>query len=901
MKMSNLSKEDFDIAFYPEKAADEDKMGATVKGTSTEYKESQEKIADMFTKKGAEYTINKRKVKVLDTPKEKGCIRAEVAVTTLKGERGIVGLKFWPPNKKGATIQITRTKDTKILFCKTMTNKVITNLLETSNTKDKQDFKKTLLDTTVTGKTSEKLYRSKEKKDKIKEKFLNKTELKCNKCDFKTKIQASLVKHTLKEHGNKETTLEDEFKYIGQMGKEDATSCIDEESQANCNLCSFVPSNDMSIRTHTKQHHEKAEVIEQMITCENCDYQSKTNNEMTKHMDAKHIQDIWLVGTKRESEMVKTTSIEEPVKKKRHGEIKESDALLEERANKLDDKVSEKAKREEESEKKAKHLAMMKATEQKESHEREQTLRKKEKKALKKKKKKDFEGDEMEKAFDKAKETEDWLDKNFIEVCIPGNGACLMGCLGKHLFNDEKLGPKLGEELNKFIADNWFLFKDKIEYPFKRHVGGSESVEYTREEENRILDFLRNHPQNGFVWREISDIIAIVNKYNMDVKVVKIDSEGKAEITEIKPDGDFEITSKKKKKMVVVNRDNNHFNLLVPKEKKNETSEDKQKVDEVGEVEEVEEVEEMEEVEEAGEVEEVEEEVEEVREVEEVEEGEEVEKVEKVEEADQEKKDSTKEKAVLNMCCGKKIKELEAKVEYLIREFSNLKKTKCMEKKGKTNEVAETKTVENKTSHEREKPTTKSKKIKSKQDKAKKCDVCENEFDQDEELQKHLEKDHKPKGQFNCDNCDMQATSFPHLKKHMRLKGHYPSPSTKFDCRNCSETFTTYNDLMNHRRDKHEVKKICRYFLTGKCNYTEETCWFSHEAAQSRNQNTEKCKHCGNTFNNKKNLMMHNKTEHKEKVQICKNKDNCGFSDDQCWFRHERLDFHEAPNNHIKK
>merc|ERR1712129_654588 len=144
-----------------------------------------------------------------------------------------------------------------------------------------------------------------------KEKFLNKTELKCNKCDFKTKIQASLGKHTLKEHGNKETTLED-------------------ESQANCNLCSFVPSNAMSIRTHTKQHHEKAEVIEQMITCENCDYQSKTNNEMTKHMDAKHIQDIWLVGTKRESEMVKTTSIEEPVKKKRHGEIKESDALLEE-------------------------------------------------------------------------------------------------------------------------------------------------------------------------------------------------------------------------------------------------------------------------------------------------------------------------------------------------------------------------------------------------------------------------------------------------------------------------------------------------------------------------------------------------------------------------------------------
>ena len=110
--------------------------------------------------------------------------------------------------------------------------------------------------------------------------------------------------------------------------------------------------------------------------------------------------------------------------------------------------------------------------------------------------------------------------------------------------------------------------KKKIEYPFQRHVGGSESIDFKKGEEKELLNFLKNHPRRGFVWRGCMDVQAASNKYNIDIKVIKVDNEGKKEVHEFKPDGDFEQKIEKKKDMVIINRNDNHFNLLVPKEPK---------------------------------------------------------------------------------------------------------------------------------------------------------------------------------------------------------------------------------------------------------------------------------------------------------------------------------------------
>ena len=46
---------------------------------------------------------------------------------------------------------------------------------------------------------------------------------------------------------------------------------------------------------------------------------------------------------------------------------------------------------------------------------------------------------------------------------IPGNGACACGCFAKHALGDASLGPKIGEELNKEIAQNFWYYRQLLE------------------------------------------------------------------------------------------------------------------------------------------------------------------------------------------------------------------------------------------------------------------------------------------------------------------------------------------------------------------------------------------------------------------------------------------------------
>ena len=40
---------------------------------------------------------------------------------------------------------------------------------------------------------------------------------------------------------------------------------------------------------------------------------------------------------------------------------------------------------------------------------------------------------------------------------VPGNGACGTGSFAKHAYDDVNLGPEIGRELNRDIAEN-FIF-----------------------------------------------------------------------------------------------------------------------------------------------------------------------------------------------------------------------------------------------------------------------------------------------------------------------------------------------------------------------------------------------------------------------------------------------------------
>ena len=151
---------------------------------------------------------------------------------------------------------------------------------------------------------------------------------------------------------------------------------------------------------------------------------------------------------------------------------------------------------------------------------------------------------------------------------ILGNGACGMNTFASHALGDASLGPELGRALNSDIADNWWHYRQLLEYPYARHVGGAQSVNFKEGEDIITLNFLRNHPRNGFVWREYMDLQALSNKYVMPIKVVKIKhwNGKKPVVNEIKPDGDFQGHEKQYGKMMMLNTNNCHFDLIRKKE-----------------------------------------------------------------------------------------------------------------------------------------------------------------------------------------------------------------------------------------------------------------------------------------------------------------------------------------------
>ena len=93
---------------YPETDIDDEKLGLTIKGASEEFKVAHAKIALLLGRKGDEIKLENIKLKILDTPYEKGCSKALIEITSNDNYKGKAVLKVWNLSKKGGTIQISR-------------------------------------------------------------------------------------------------------------------------------------------------------------------------------------------------------------------------------------------------------------------------------------------------------------------------------------------------------------------------------------------------------------------------------------------------------------------------------------------------------------------------------------------------------------------------------------------------------------------------------------------------------------------------------------------------------------------------------------------------------------------------------------------------------------------------
>ena len=113
-----------------------------------------------------------------------------------------------------------------------------------------------------------------------------------------------------------------------------------------------------------------------------------------------------------------------------------------------------------------------------------------------------------------------------------------------------------------------------------------------------------------------------------------------------------------------------------------------------------------------------------------------------------------------------------------------------------------------------------------------------------EELMKHIDKDHKRK---ICNLCSETFETKEGMDKHRRKthpsfkpcrnisdcsygKGcHYSHEPLKraFRCYQCGEEFNTRREMMIHRKKDHVVEDCKSFLKDGNCRY-KETCWWSH-------------------------------------------------------------------------
>ena len=178
--------------------------------------------------------------------------------------------------------------------------------------------------------------------------------------------------------------------------------------------------------------------------------------------------------------------------------------------------------------------------------------------------------------------------------------------------------------------------------------------------------------------------------------------------------------------------------------------------------------------------------------------------------------------------------------------------------------------------------TAKHKKQTSEIQMCQKCGICGSEFVSNNEFRSHIKVKHTLN--FNCDICDFQGSSKIILTKHTNLK-HRTKDNQEagtLRCTECEQQFSSKWSLNNHNRDRQGKIKLCRHFQQGKCRFTDKDCWDKHEKESSEKF---QCSTCGITFKSKNVVMLHRKKEHPEKVQNCRNQENC--TQTTCWYKHE--------------
>ena len=170
-------------------------------------------------------------------------------------------------------------------------------------------------------------------------------------------------------------------------------------------------------------------------------------------------------------------------------------------------------------------------------------------------------------------------------------------------------------------------------------------------------------------------------------------------------------------------------------------------------------------------------------------------------------------------------------------------------------------------------------------------------------LERHIKLKHSTKEEFNCMQCDFQGTDKAFLEKHFKLKHSTNNAELTFKCYYCHELFCSKWDLMDHRKNAHtEIVAQCRSNIEGKCKFSSERCWWSHDKKENEPL-VIKCYLCDKTFTTLVQLMEHKKMFHLDTVKPCTKfaSKMCKFTKEACWYKHDDLENNDEVDRKIEE
>ena len=143
-----------------------------------------------------------------------------------------------------------------------------------------------------------------------------------------------------------------------------------------------------------------------------------------------------------------------------------------------------------------------------------------------------------------------------------------------------------------------------------------------------------------------------------------------------------------------------------------------------------------------------------------------------------------------------------------------------------------------------------------------------------------------------CEECSFQTDNERRLESHIR-------ETHRITCFTCQDTFKTFSEMIEHRRLNHPSTKICSNFPN--CERGDR-CLYRHEGVINNvgtpdNQTQAPaghitCRICLSEFYDKNEMMVHRKSDHLDKVGMCKNIEaglKCRKGPMHCWYRHDRV------------